>query len=101
MITIEPRHYKIIRDILNEYPYTFYVYGSRAKGTAHKFSDIDICSLEQVPRSVLGEIEEKFYLSRLPYTVDLTDVTRCSEEFKEAIKKDLIKIPCPENDATL
>jgi predicted nucleotidyltransferase len=92
MIQIEPRHYEIVKDVLSKYPYTFYAYGSRAKKTAHQFSDLDICSLEPIPRNIISSIEEDFYLSNLPYTVDIVDWTKCSPEFQASIKNDLIKL---------
>ncbi len=32
MIYMEERHEQIMRDVLKKYPYTFYVFGSRARG---------------------------------------------------------------------
>ena len=43
MLQIETRHLKIINSILSKYPYTFYAYGSRVKGTGRKYSDLDLC----------------------------------------------------------
>jgi len=34
---------KILELILSKYPYKFYAYGSRVKGTARKYSDLDLC----------------------------------------------------------
>jgi predicted nucleotidyltransferase len=92
MIQIEPRHYHIVSTILAQYPYTFCVYGSRAKGTASPFSDLDLCCLEPISRKTISTIKEEFYNSNLPYTVDIIDWNRCSPEFQACIKNDLIKI---------
>jgi type I restriction enzyme S subunit len=94
MITIEPRHYKIVMDILTKYPYSFCAYGSRAKGTPGPFSDLDLCSMNPIPRQVISTIKEEFYNSKLPYTVDLIDWNRCSLEFQACIKNDLVQLPC-------
>ena len=67
MLQLEPRHYQIVKQILNKYPYQFYAYGSRAKGTAHKLSDLDICYLEDIPEAIAFQIEEEFKESDLPY----------------------------------
>ena len=49
MIQIENRHLEILRSILSKYPYKFYAYGSRVKGTAKKYSDLDLCYQEEIP----------------------------------------------------
>lgn len=88
---MELRHYKIVADILADYTeYEFFVFGSRARGDAHTYSDLDLCCLKSIPRSVVGDIKEKLDNSRLPYKVDIVDLTRSSDEFKELIKNDLI-----------
>lgn len=85
-LQIEPRHWKIILDILNKYPYEFYLFGSRIKGTAKRFSDLDICYKEKIPDATIGEIAEAFDNSDLPYTVDLVAWWRCTDEFKKLIE---------------
>ena len=98
MLQIEPHHYKIVIKILANYPYTFSAYGSRAKGTAHALSDLDLCSLKPIPRKVISNIQEDFRNSNLPYKVDIIDWNRCSADFQACIKDDLITLPCKEND---
>jgi len=43
MLQLEKKHQKIVQEILSKYPYKFYAYGSRVKGTARKYSDLDLC----------------------------------------------------------
>jgi hypothetical protein len=38
MMQLSPAHLHIIREILKKYPYTFYLFGSRAKGNAKHLS---------------------------------------------------------------
>jgi uncharacterized protein len=49
MLQIENKHREIIHNILKKYPYKFYAYGSRVKGTARKYSDLDLCFQEDIP----------------------------------------------------
>jgi len=91
-MNIEPKHYKIIKEILNKYPYTFYAFGSRAKGNPKKLSDLDLCFFENIPWNVQAHIEEDFELSDLPYKVDLVNWNSCDADFKKLIKNDLICI---------
>ncbi|CAJ0830435.1 7077_t:CDS:2 [Entrophospora sp. SA101] len=57
--------------ILSKYPYQFYAYGSRAKGTARRISDLDICYYDNIPSSVICEMREEFTESNLPFEVEL------------------------------
>lgn len=89
---IESRHQKIIDDILNKYPYSFFLFGSRSKGLAKKFSDLDLCYFENILSSHINNIEDDFEESDLPYKVDLVNWHKCSDEFKNSIINDLIGI---------
>ena len=42
-INTEPRHLAIIQKILNQYDYSFYVFGSRATEKVKPLSDLDLC----------------------------------------------------------
>lgn len=87
---IELRHLKIIQNILNKYPYIFYIFGSRATGLNLKpLSDLDLCYKQEIPQQILLRIEESFEESDLPYKVDLVNWNECNNEFKEIIKKDM------------
>jgi len=86
---IKSRHYEIIHSILVKYPYQFYVYGSRAKGQAKEYSDLDLCYYEEIPWNVLSHLSEDFEQSDLPFKVDLVYWEWMSLEFKEMIKNDL------------
>jgi uncharacterized protein len=71
MLQLEPKHYQIVQQILSKYPYHFYAYGSRVKGTARQFSDLDICYQESIPDAMASRIEEEFKESDLPFIVEL------------------------------
>lgn len=89
-IQIEDRHMQLIKQILAQYPYTFYLFGSRVKNKARKFSDLDLCFIESIPWATRAHIEEDFEESNLPYKVDLIDWNLCDNDFKEMIQKDWI-----------
>ena len=92
MIQMERRHWKIVQDILQKYPYTFYAFGSRVKGSARKLSDLDICFMDTIPWNVKAHMDEDFEESDLPYKVDIINGNTISDSFRDAIKNDLIKI---------
>jgi len=92
MLQIEARHLEIINSILSKYPYTFYAYGSRVKGKAKKYSDLDLCYREEIPWNVLSHIQEDLEESNLPFKVDLVFWELMGSEFQELIKDDLVPI---------
>ena len=92
MVHIEPRHMKIVMGVLSEYPYGFYVFGSRAKGKEKRFSDLDLCFFEDISFRVLSRIAEGFEESDLPFKVDMVNWNKCKETFQDLIKNDLVCI---------
>jgi predicted nucleotidyltransferase len=85
-------HAKIIKDILSQYPYPFFVFGSRVKGTHKEFSDLDLCYRVDIPDSVLANLLNDFEQSDLPFKVDIIAWNRCSPEFQKHIENDLMPV---------
>ena len=92
MIQVESQDYQILQKILSNYPYQFYVYGSRAKGNARKFSDLDLCYRENIPDEVVYQIKEELEESDLPFIVELVNWKQMRPQFKELIGRDLKEI---------
>ncbi|HXF29560.1 MAG TPA: nucleotidyltransferase domain-containing protein [Chlamydiales bacterium] len=89
MIHVEAKHLKVIRDILSKHAYTFYAFGSRVKGTHKPFSDLDLCSMEDIPDLTKSYLDEAFEKSDLPFMVDIIQWNKISDEFRALIKNDL------------
>ncbi|MCL5436349.1 MAG: nucleotidyltransferase domain-containing protein [Candidatus Dependentiae bacterium] len=89
MIGLAPKELAIVRAILSKYPYRFYAFGSRAKGTQRRFSDLDLCYKDAIPERVLAELDAAFEESDLPFKVDLINFSKISDDFKRLIEKDL------------
>src|SRR5262249_40558704 len=87
---IEKRHFKIVKEILSKYPYTFYAFGSRAKKEPKRLSDLDLCFFEPITSNVRSHIEEDFEESNLPYKIDMVDWQTCDPEFRSIIQNNLI-----------
>jgi predicted nucleotidyltransferase len=90
MLVLEDRHLKIIQEILSKYPYTFYAFGSRARGNPKQFSDLDLCFVQEIPLKTQIAIESDFEESDLPYKVDLVNWNTMNDDFKKIIEKDLV-----------
>lgn len=90
---VSKKQFKIIREILVG-DYEVYFFGSRVKGTQHKFSDLDIClkAKEEIPMQTIAELNEKFIESDLPFTIDLVDFCKIDNSFRESIKKQWVNL---------
>ena len=91
-LQITKQDYQILHRILKGYPYHFYAYGSRAKGNARRFSDLDLCYQENIPSYKVVEIEGKLEESDLPFRVELVNWKNMRPVFQKMIKKDLVLI---------
>jgi len=92
MIQLETKDYQLLKQILDKYPYRFYAYGSRVKGNAWKFSDLDLCYQEDIPHEIVYQIKEELEESDLPFIVELVNWKHMRPVFRELIKKDLTPI---------
>ena len=99
IIDIEKKHLDLVKQILKKVlgensDIIVFVFGSRIKGNAEKFSDLDLAIFkegENVPKLV-AELLYEFEESDLPFKVDVVDLNETSENFRKAIEKDLVKI---------
>ena len=95
MIDLDIKYINFIKKDISKYLSNFeiYLFGSRAKGTARKYSDIDIAILsDELTSDIKIKLEANFENSTLPYKIDIIDLKTISHEFKDLIKDSLIKI---------
>jgi predicted nucleotidyltransferase len=81
----------IVRRHLPDPAYHIFLFGSRAEGSAHERSDIDI-GIEgpgPVPRAVLSRIHEEIEDAPTLYTIDIVDFTRVPEKFRRVARRRL------------
>ncbi len=73
-----------------------YVFGSRARGTNHPFSDIDIMYLEAAGRpissEVLSKIKESVEDSSLTIRVDLVNLNELAKSYVENADREKILV---------
>ena len=67
-----------------------YLFGSRARGTNHLGSDIDIAldTGSKIAMQDIGMIKEAIEESQIPFFVDVVDFYSVSQEMREQIRKD-------------
>jgi nucleotidyltransferase substrate binding protein (TIGR01987 family) len=99
MLRISEKQLSYLRDILSGVPgfsgSSAFLYGSRARGNALRYSDFDLAidykgspMPEMLKASMLCAFEESVF----PYTVDIIDVNGVSAEFRKIIEKDFVQI---------
>lgn len=80
---------QIVRNILHEIVpnYPVWAFGSRIKGAAKKFSDLDlvIITTEPLGLGIHADLTEAFSESDLPFKVDVVDWAVTSEAFQKII----------------
>ena len=95
MIDLQEKYINFIKKLIIKYlpNCTIYLFFFFVKGTAKKYSDIDIaldcCDLDE---RILLKIKNEFNESTIPYEVDIIDLKNISETFKNHINNDLTKI---------
>jgi predicted nucleotidyltransferase len=75
----------VVRRHLPDPAYRVFLFGSRAEGTAHPRSDIDI-GIEgpaPVPRKAMALIEEELEEAPTLYTIEVVDFARVPENFRQ------------------
>ncbi len=99
MLDIKPTHLQIVRDILqkNIPHYTVWAFGSRVKGKAKPYSDLDLAVIAPTPLSLSehANLSEDFSESDLPWRVDIVDWATTGENFRRIIQQQYIVLQAP------
>lgn len=93
-IDISPEHWEIVRGILHRSlpGHEVWAFGSRAKHTARRYSDLDLAVITHAPlaSAVMAELIDDFSDSDLPWKVDVLDWATTSEGFRAIIERDKV-----------
>ena len=72
-----------------------WVFGSRSKGNARPFSDLDLMidfNGQPLPLAIMTKLLDDFEESDLPYKVDIVDWNTVNDDFHTLTRKDRIKL---------
>lgn len=72
--------------------FELWAFGSRAKGTAKEYSDLDLAVITEcpLPIAVSASLNEDFSESDLPWKVDVVDWATTSDSFRKIIERDRV-----------
>lgn len=91
MIDLDPAALQQLREILRrQLPgCEVRLFGSRVRGTARRFSDIDLALVGSapLPAAELTRLRDEFAESDLPYRVDVVDWRAISPEFRRTVEE--------------
>lgn len=91
MFELSPEQLETVRRLLAEQVPGIEVraFGSRVKGTAKKYSDLDLVVMgkEQLPQEVLFRLQDVFEESELPIRIDVLDWHRITPGFRAMIER--------------
>ncbi len=95
-IDVRPDLWVIVRDILRRHVpgYEVWAFGSRARGGAKRYSDLDlaiICDMP-LPLDVTADLADDFSESDLPWRVDVVDWATTSPGFRTIIAGDKVVV---------
>lgn len=93
-LDLHPEHLRVVQEILNRRlpGQEVWVFGSRTKGTAKPYSDLDLAIITSQPTdlSLLASLSEDFSDSDLPFKVDVVDWATTGEAFRAIIARDKV-----------
>lgn len=100
MFGLSPEEYKFLTDHLIEHlkkmGASVYIFGSRARGKHHKFSDVDMMYVENTSHSIdtlkISEILTFFEESTFPYKIDLVDKKCMAKSYLPKIELEKVEV---------
>ena len=86
---------ELIKNVINLYlpNAVVTIFGSRVKGTSKRFSDVDILidNQKEIKIDLMNKIKSEIS-QNIEYLIDILDITKISDEFKNIILQMGIKI---------
>ncbi len=85
---------KILFDPIHAHQGSVWIFGSRARGQFHPYSDLDVLIVApHLPQSLLLDIKEKLEESNLPFKVDIVLEENLAKSYRDQVMRERIKLP--------
>ncbi len=84
---------RIVLAGLSGYAVDVYLFGSRARGTARRGSDVDVAILPTapLPPGLLARVRESLEESHVPYVVEVVDLSEASDALRRRVLEEGIR----------
>ena len=95
MIDLDKKYIDIIKKTINSElsNYKLYIFGSRVKGNAKKYSDIDLAiESNELTDKIKSRLDFLFENSTIPYEIDIINLNTITENFRNCIINDLVRL---------
>jgi len=95
-IDVQPDHWRIVDSVLQKHvpQYDVWAFGSRARGAAKPYSDLDLAIITDrpLPLAVASALADDFSESDLPWKVDVVDWATTTDGFRRIIETDRVAV---------
>jgi type I restriction enzyme S subunit len=95
-IDLSDEELSIVQDVLRRHvpEREVWAFGSRARHTAKKFSDLDLAVIGETPLGLAlqAAMNEAFQESALPFKVDLVDWASITPAFRQVIERGRVRL---------
>jgi predicted nucleotidyltransferase len=97
-IDLQPADLTILQQVLRDHlplATSVWVFGSRATGSARRYSDLDLALQDNAPldSELLARLKDALSESDLTIKVDLVDLLAVDPPFRRIIESELIRMP--------
>ena len=95
MIDLDKKYIDIIKQTINSElsNYKLYIFGSRVKGNAKKYSDIDLAiESSELTDKIKSRLDFLFENSTIPYEIDIINLDTITDNFRNCIINDLVQL---------
>lgn len=86
----------LVIDPLKKQNCQVFIFGSRAKGSAHSHSDVDLLfrpdKTKKIPAGFISQITENIEESRFPFMVDLVEEQYLAASYRESVFASMIPL---------
>lgn len=97
-LALEPGQWEELLAILRSHlcGHAVWAFGSRATGrNVKRFSDLDLAVDGELPLATLAALRLALEESRLPFKVDIVEISALTAEFRARIESEFVAIPLP------
>ena len=95
-LDLRPHEWEIVRDLLARHlpNREVWAFGSRVKGTAKPYSDLDLAVLGEnpLPLATMADLAEDFSDSDFPFKVDIVDWVTTADRFRQIIAAERVEL---------